>query len=158
IQGGNFDILLSNGDGTFAPYVTYKTGVQPFAIATGDFNHDGIPDIAVVNGLDGPPVGRGILGDISMLLGTGNGAFTQRAVTIATTVSQSNLQSDVVAGDFNGDGIPDLAIGDPGAGKVRVRLGSGDGTFAPTFRFEATTGGSPTWVSAADFNGDGRLD
>src|SRR5262249_51080287 len=115
--GQNLNVTLNNGDGTFAPFVTYKTGVQPFAVATGDFNHDGISDVAVVHGLDGPMVTGGQLGDVSVLLGTGNGAFTQRPVITATTVGQGG--SGAVAGDFNGDGILDLAIGD--AGKVRVR-------------------------------------
>lgn len=47
---GEVSILLGNGDGTFQPSTVYPEGNgAPSWIATGDFNHDGIPDIAVVN-------------------------------------------------------------------------------------------------------------
>jgi FG-GAP-like repeat len=34
-------VLLGNGDGTFAPPVTYLAGTEPIAIAVGDLNADG---------------------------------------------------------------------------------------------------------------------
>jgi len=63
-------------------------------------------------------------------------------------------------GDFNGDGIQDLAVANAGSpidlGNVSVLLGNGDGTFQPAQNFGAGSG--PSSVAVGDFNGDGKLD
>jgi hypothetical protein len=56
-----------------------------------------------------------------------------------------------IAGDFNGDGIPDLTT--PGL----MRLGNGDGTFR-SVTFTIPTGSTPVSIVAGDFNRDGKLD
>src|SRR5438046_2966009 len=56
-----------------------------------------------------------------------------------------------ITGDFNGDGIPDLAT--PGL----MRLGNGDGTFR-SVTFTIPTGSTPVSIVAGDFNRDGKLD
>lgn len=42
-------VLLGNGDGTFQPQVTFPMGNFPYGVATGDFNGDGLPDMAISN-------------------------------------------------------------------------------------------------------------
>jgi hypothetical protein len=42
-------VLLGNGDGTFQAPVSYPAGSNPQSVAVGDFNGDGLPDLAVVN-------------------------------------------------------------------------------------------------------------
>jgi hypothetical protein len=42
-------VLLGNGDGTFQPVLPFSAGPRPFAVAVGDFNADGFPDVAVPN-------------------------------------------------------------------------------------------------------------
>jgi uncharacterized repeat protein (TIGR01451 family) len=64
--------------------------------------------------------------------------------------------SDVVAGDFNGDGRPDIAVANRGSGNVSILLNNGDGTFAPAMNFDA--GDSPSVIAVGDFNADGKLD
>jgi hypothetical protein len=59
----------------------------------------------------------------------------------------------VVVADFNGDGIPDLAV--PGDGGTHVLLGNGNGSFQTT-NFSYGIGGSS--VAVGDFNGDGLPD
>jgi hypothetical protein len=62
----------------------------------------------------------------------------------------------VAVGDFNGDGIPDVAVANPGGGTVTILLGKGDGTF--TVGASVPAGPSPMSVSVGDFNGDGKED
>jgi hypothetical protein len=61
-----------------------------------------------------------------------------------------------VTGDFNGDGAPDVATANVGAGTVSVLLGVGDGTLAP--RVDYATGAGPICVAVGDFDGDGKQD
>src|SRR5207248_1684180 len=60
----------------------------------------------------------------------------------------------VVAGDFNGDGLLDLAA--TNSDSVSVLLGRGDSTFQPEVEFPAGT--NPSSLASGDFNGDGELD
>src|SRR5262249_61036699 len=60
----------------------------------------------------------------------------------------------VAVGDFNGDGVLDLAVANEiASGRVTVLLGNGDGSFQPARSFFA--GGYPASVAVGDFNGDG---
>jgi hypothetical protein len=65
----------------------------------------------------------------------------------------------IVAGDFNGDGKPDVAVADTTNYTVNVLLGKGDGTFqtAVTYSSGESVLASEI-VAAGDFNGDGKLD
>lgn len=101
-------VLLQNpaAPGTFLPSVDYSTGPRSLMLAIADLNHDGKPDLAVAN--------FGSLtsaGSVSVLLQNASspGVF-QPAVNYPGTI-------DVVwvaVGDMNGDGRPDLVIGDGG--------------------------------------------
>ena len=147
---GGVGILFGNGDGTFQPAVTFASGGSPSPwgwAAVADFNHDGIPDIAIANNQD---PNFGYYSSISVLLGAGGGTFQA-----AQTFFGGYWATSIVAADVNGDGAADLLVGNEGY--VRVLLGNGDGTFqaAATYR----SGGTETcWVAVADVNGDGKLD
>jgi hypothetical protein len=124
-------------------------GVENTGIVAGDFNNDGILDLAV---LDGGMYG-GTSGSIAVLLGTGGGNFH-------TVINNSATGEDsvaIVSADFNGDGIPDLAVADGLTDTVRIQLGNGDGTFSPSPTSPAT-GNGPNFMIAADFNDDGIPD
>jgi hypothetical protein len=139
-------VFLGNGDGTFAPAVTYPVGVGPSSIATGDFNGDGVTDLAVGN-QNGATV--------SILIGDGLGAFSQPNPAYA--VGTTDL-ANVVAGDFDGDGNLDLAITSPSDDTVAVALGNGDGTFDAAVPYSTgNSGDHPIPVSAVDL-GNGNLD
>ena len=62
----------------------------------------------------------------------------------------------VAVGDFNRDGVQDLAVANHGSANVSVLLGNGDGTFQGAQNFGA--GGGPWSVAVGDFNRDGLQD
>jgi hypothetical protein len=134
--GGNFDIFLGNGDGTFKLKFSGSTVFSTGYPAVGDFNGDGKLDLAIP---DGP--------DVAVYLGNGDGTF-QNAVFYTTTNSPGRA---AVAADINGDGKLDLIT----AGGA-VLFGNGDGTFQDAGGVSA--GFSSTNIYVGDFNGDGILD
>jgi hypothetical protein len=62
----------------------------------------------------------------------------------------------VASGDFNSDGVLDLAVANSSSSSLSVFLGNGDGTFQAATNFGV--GGVPRSVAVGDFNGDGKLD
>jgi hypothetical protein len=152
-------IMLNNGDGTFtqAAGSPIPVGPAPIAIAVGDFNRDGKLDLAVVNSdLNSgasPPAGS-----VTVLLGNGDGTFTQAPGS--PVLAGSILAGYAIAiGDFNGDGALDLAVTDYSAA-VWILLGNGDGTFkkAPVDPVKAPDLFYTETIVAGDLNGDGKLD
>jgi hypothetical protein len=129
---------------------------SPKALAVGDFNRDGLKDLAILNSHPAT---------VSILLGLGNGAFgSRRAFPVA-----ANANTIAVA-DLNGGGKQDLIVGVgsswSSAGSYRphavsVLLGRGDGTFRPSHTYslgyaeDCPSGVTPT---IADLNGDRKPD
>jgi hypothetical protein len=118
----------------------------PQVVATADLNRDGIPDLVTVN------QGSHDAGDVSVLLGNGDGTFQPQLL-----LPVPGNPSSVLVGDFNGDGRPDLAVLDSSAGTVSVFLGFGDGRFQQPPSSVALPG-HPTALVGVDFNADGRPD
>jgi len=143
---GTISVLLGNGDGTLEAPIVTAAGNQPGSLIAGDFNRDGKLDLAVVDyGAD-----NNLL--VTVFLGNGNGTF-QTLPSFPAPTPPSYLATFMIAGDFNGDGVLDLAMSN-GTGMIFVALGIGDGTF------QAPLGspGGATYLVAADYNGDGKLD
>jgi hypothetical protein len=140
-------ILLGNGDGTFAaPILATVPGsnVDVDQVLVADFNGDGIPDLAIVDGNNSV---------VDILLGNGNGTFTAEG----TNPPISGIPLNFIAGDFNGDGKTDLAVTLTN-GTIAILLGNGDGTFAASGFVNSASSGSPSPIAVADFNNDGNLD
>jgi len=69
-----------------------------------------------------------------------------------------HLLSQIAVGDFNGDGIQDLATANQNDNNVTVLLGNGSGGFAPAAGSPFSAGSFPVSVVVGDFNGDGIQD
>ncbi len=149
LDTSNANSVLSTtllGAGTAVPgwahSQTPEVGDSPGGIAAGDFNGDGIPDLAVLNGD----------GTVTILLGNGDATFTRMAKSPA-----AGGDTAIAVGDFNGDGILDLAVPNDGDNTVTILLGNGDGTFTAT-ETSPETGSYPDAIAVGDFNGDGIPD
>ncbi len=194
------DVWLGRGDGTFAPPTPFPVGREPLALALADVDGDGALDVAVASGESAT---------LSVLLGTGDGAFAEPpaavlpspGVPLAVVLSSfgggprpdlavvvqsagagllatfqnqapavpfagaptvfpvSPTASSIASADLDGDGTPDIAVLDQGAGVVTVflaRPADGGIGFAPPASYPA--GRSPGALASADVNGDGRPD
>jgi hypothetical protein len=141
---GAITIFLGNGNGTFQEPAANSVVPSAGAVATGEFTGDGNLDLAVVNG---------VTNTVSILLGNGDGTF-QPATTLALPAGAGTI-GGIVTGDFNGDGLTDLAVSDSNLG-VSVFLGDGNGTFQPPRTYPVA--GGAAGIVAGDFTGNRRLD
>jgi hypothetical protein len=136
------NISVGDGSGDFAAPVHYSAGSNPAEITAGDFNHDGYPDIAVLDQSDGM---------VTVLLNQKNGTFAS-GVSYAVGAGGGYIQT----ADFNRDGNPDLIVTNGSDGTVSVLLGNGDGTFQA--QKVSTAQSNASYLTVADFNGDGTPD
>jgi uncharacterized protein (TIGR03437 family) len=147
-NSGGVAILLGNANGTLAPAVSYKAGVAPTSLTTGDFNGDGRLDLAVANrGSAGFPGVPNNTGDVSVLLGNGDATF-QPAVPYAAGQGPASI----LAAYINRDAHLDLAVANRDSGTLAVLLGTGVGTFQPALN--SNVGYRPTYLGVGEFNGD----
>jgi len=105
----DISLLFGLGDGTFSAETRFDTGLHPRAIANGDFNGDGNRDLATVNSFGVNPQNSRV-GDVSVLLGSGDGDFMPHS---RFEVGESPLS--LVVADPDRDGIEDLMVTDAGS-------------------------------------------
>ncbi len=143
-------VYIGNGVGSFpaVPYFSIggEPNVYPDNTQIGDFNGDGIPDVAVAL--------RGSA-SVSVILGTGHLDFGPPTLYGPREVVSLRI------GDLNEDGAPDLVVSNTApypqhAATISVMLGNGDGTFGPST--DITVGPDPAGLTIGDFDGDGHLD
>ena len=144
--GNQVTILLGNGRGGFLePVFAFTTGGSDVTVATGDFDEDGRPDLAI-GSLDA--------GAVYIHLGNGDGTFVNTSIvaTGAAYVSAGYRANVVYVADVNNDHHADLIVANGSTNTVSVLLGTGKGTFAAPMLFNV--GVFPQGITVTDLNSD----
>ena len=83
---------------------------EPHSVAIGDLNNDGYPDIVIANNH---------ISQVSVLYGTSFGSFQQYTPWLVNTAA---APYQVVLGDLNSDGVPDILVNEPASSSVGVLI------------------------------------
>jgi VCBS repeat protein len=142
----SYAVALGNGDGTFtlAPSAPVLLGSDLVGEAVADFNGDGKLDVAFVDFSSN---------NVVLLLGKGDGTF---GMPVYIPVGQNPYA--ILGADFNSDGKLDLAVANSTDGTITLLLGDGAGSFTEAPSSPYKVGADPSFLAAADFNSDGKLD
>lgn len=127
---------------SFLPAKIYPAGRDARAVAVGDLDGDGKPDLATANHHSD---------SVSVLLNAGRGSFRTRRDYLVAAGPLS-----VAVADLNADGKLDVLTASASAAAVSVLLNKGNGTFEP--RRNYPTGDEPFDVAVGDLDGDGDPD
>jgi hypothetical protein len=139
VSGGQLQVLLGNGDGTFAAPASYSLPTSVGQLVAGDFNGDGFVDVAVSRA-----------GGVSFFPGDGSGNLGTR-VDSGALREQTTLQIQV--GDF--DGTNKLSVMVESNSAIYFGKNTGNGVFVLGRRYVPF---GPVRYAFADFNNDGRID
>lgn len=135
--------LLGNGDGSFVPHIALSFG-RTLSVEVADMDRNGWPDII------GNSIGSGT-GVIGIFHADGTGGFLSPVLINSGTAARSPIP-----GDFNNDGIPDIACLINGSSVLRVFLANAAGGFASPVDF--ATASLPRNCAAGDIDNNGTAD
>lgn len=141
---GTLTYYRGKGNGTFHSPQTVPVWDKPESLEAADMNGDGAPDLVVGHG----GYERNL---VSILLSNPEGGFHR---PVGTAAAREHRSLQIV--DVNGDGHPDVAVGDRLGGELRFLINDGSGTFPGLQLFDA--GYSVDSVATGDMDGDGVID
>ena len=136
--------LRGNGNGTFAPYVSFSSAQAVTGLASADLNRDGFAD--VVYGLPGA-------------LGFHRGSAT--GLQASTPLTGTGTPASIATGDMDNDGVVDVVSANQSPNGIQVWLnttsgGSASLTFTPRTPYPLTS--APSSLKVAELTGDTRKD
>jgi cysteine-rich repeat protein len=144
-------VFLSGVDGTYTRQDFSSWGMRPSSVAIADLDGDGLGDVIVTNE---KIVSNLRLGNLVTLPNDGAGGFN---TTPAVHLRGRMTPRAVCSGDFDGDGIPDVAVASIDSNDVMVLHGDGNGGWRrDEIDFPVGQQASAVWCYDAD--GDGRTD
>ncbi|MEZ4224747.1 MAG: VCBS repeat-containing protein [Polyangiaceae bacterium] len=129
-----------DGASVAPPLVVDPPGVAMWRLTTGEFNGDGLADIAIAS-----------LRSVHVVLGS-----SDRQLVVKGPFPVEDTTTGIAAGDFNRDGKQDIAVGMQSSFSFALLLGNGDATFMP--HTEHLLLPSPERLAVADLDGDGNDD
>jgi hypothetical protein len=133
---------MNQGQGNFAPPVSYAINGGGFDVVSGDFNRDGHPDLAVIDAN----------ASVSLILNQGDGTFGP-----PERFYPGPYADTLAVGDFNRDGALDIVVGT--SFSLNVMINQGNATFATAVTYSnVATCDYPGRLAVADINDDGYPD
>ena len=114
--GGQADVLLNLGGGSFGAARTFAAGAYPQQVVVADVSGDGTPDLVAVNSATG---------QVNVLFGNGAASFGA-----PQSFGVGSHPSGVAAADFNSDGRLDLVSANQAGSSVSVLVNNPNGSFA----------------------------
>ncbi len=136
--------------GTFANPVRSPTGGDPVAVAVGDLDGDGLPDVAVADAAAAADGSHSV--DVQFRVAGTPGAFSAPVALPLGTLTPR----DLALADLDADGRLDIAVAAAGSNDVQVLFQQAPGSFAAPVGFPV--GGGPTAVAGAALLGTGGTD
>jgi hypothetical protein len=126
----------------FTASTSTVSATSPRTVAIGDFNSDGIPDLALPGGTN----------SVALRINDGAGTFTNGPAVPTAGLSGP---ASIALGDLNADGSTDFVVTNSTVNTMRVFRRN-----AATFTATAFSGvaANPKGVAIGDLNGDGKLD
>jgi hypothetical protein len=137
------EVYFRNSDGTFTAPVTMSTGTWPAELAAGDFDEDGLADLASITWDDGT---------VDLFDNLGSRTFSTRRVLAGSMPGRSGGLDSLHLVDINGDTHLDIMAGSVNGSWLTTFLGVGDGTFASASWF--STGNDAFAIATGNFDAD----
>lgn len=132
-------VYMQQANGDYGTPVVLRVGIQPVALEVADLNGDGLPDIVVANAGDS---------SVSVLL---QDASRPGSFNASENIMVGSVPSALAIGDFNGDGLPDLAVANFGDDSLSILTNSDVGERRLRVAAVIPTGSGPSSLAVGHF-------